>query len=379
MLCAAWPEVTDNLESTRRSAALFLDSFSGRYDPTSRRHFVARWTNIGDAHCLFGDLNVERGAFDAAAESWLCALTAFEVARRLVEEDDPQTGDVLGKLEAGISHFEALEQRVRRVEIASWNERKLPAYYVSAGGPDLCAPAVICISREDETGAMLLGRLLPVIVSRGMAALVVAYDDVLANLHGRSEILSFCLDYFSAHQEVDATRIGVYGEGLSAALATDFALADRRIAAAVCDGGLWNWVRNQASISWMTDTFHQPNDHLASARRSRLARRLSCPILLVAGGRSIVSAPEGIKLESDCIAARIDLKLLMPRLGPHSAGEFENFAARDDDIFAWLEHKLAHASASGGSRRSTSCTCSDNETKPFRMSCGPSQATPKLP
>lgn len=75
MLCAAWPEVTDNLESTRRNAALFLDSFSGHYEATSRRHFVARWTNIGDAHCLFGDLNVERGALDAAAEAWLCALT----------------------------------------------------------------------------------------------------------------------------------------------------------------------------------------------------------------------------------------------------------------------------------------------------------------
>ncbi|MGY3361813.1 hypothetical protein ACVWZK_008476 [Bradyrhizobium sp. GM0.4] len=190
MLCAAWPEVRDNLESTRRSAALFLDSFSGPYEATSRRHFVARWTNIGDAHCLFGDLNVEWGAFDAAAESWLCALTAFEVARRLVGADDPQTRDVLAKLGAGISNFGSLEQRVRRVEIASWDGRRLPAYYVSTGEPDLCTPAVICISREDETGAMLLGRLLPVIASRGMAALVVGYDDVSNGWHRQSDILS---------------------------------------------------------------------------------------------------------------------------------------------------------------------------------------------
>lgn len=341
MLCAAWPEVTDNLESTRRSAALFLDSFSGHYEATSRRHFVARWTNIGKAHSLLGDLNVERGALDAAAEAWLCALTAFELARRLVDEDDPQTGDVLAELEAVISNFGSLEQRVRRVEIATWDERKLPAYYLSAGEPGRCTPAVICISREDETGAMLLGRLLPVIANRGMAALVVAYDDVSASRHGRSEILSSCLDYLSAQQEVDACRIGIYGEGLSAALATHFALADRRIAAAVCDGGVWSWARTQASIWWMTGTSHLLDDHLASAHRSRLARRLKCPVLVVAGGRSIVSVPEGIKLESDCTAARIDLRLLMPR-----DGEFEHFAARDEDIFTWLEHKLAHASAS---------------------------------
>lgn len=344
MLCAAWPEVTDNLESTRRSAALFLASFSGRYEATSRRHFVARWTNIGDAHCLFGDLNLERGAFDVAAESWLCALTAFEVARRLVDEEDPEAGDVLAKLEAGISHFGSLQDRVRRVEIASWDERKLPAYYVSPGRTDLRAPAVICISREDETGAMLLGRLLPVIATRGMTALVVTYDDVSTSRHGQSELLSACLDYLSARHEVDRSRIGVYGEGLSAALATDFALADRRIAAAVCDGGLWSWARTQASISWITGTSHLLDDPSASAHRSRLARRLKCPILVVAGGRSIVSVPEGIKLESDCTAARIDLKLFMPPLAPTPVGEFENFGACDNDIFAWLEQKLADTS-----------------------------------
>lgn len=345
MLCAAWPEVTDNLESTRRSAALFLASFSGRYEATSRRHFVARWTNIGDAHCLFGDLNLERGAFDVAAESWLCALTAFEVARRLVDEEDAEAGVVLAKLEAAISDFGSLQERVRRVEIASWHERKLPAYYVSSCRTDLRAPAVICISREDETGAMLLGRLLPVIASRGMTALVVAYDDLSTSRHGQSELLSSCLDYLSARHEVDGSRIGVYGEGLSAALASDFALADRRIAAAVCDGGLWNWARTEASISWMTGTPHLLDDPLASARRSRLARRLKCPMLVVAGGRSIVSIRESIKLESDCTAARIDLKLVVPRLDPTPESDFENFAACDEEIFSWLERKLARISA----------------------------------
>ncbi|MBP0114402.1 alpha/beta hydrolase family protein [Bradyrhizobium vignae] len=302
--------------------------------------------NIGDAHRLFGELNAERGAFDAAEEAWLCALTAFEVARRLVDEDDPQAADVLAKLEGSISNFGSLEQRLRRVEIASWDERKLPAYYVSAARHNRGTPAVICISREDETGAMLLGRLLPVIAGRGMAALVVAYDDVSDSRLGQSEMLSSCLDYLSAQLEVDASRIGIYGEGLSAALATDFALADRRVTAAVCDGGLWNWARTQASISWITGTSHLLDDQSASAHRSRLARRLKCPILVVAGGLGIVSVPEAIKLESDCTAARVDLKLLMPRLTSISDREFENFAPCDEDIFAWLEHKLAHASAS---------------------------------
>lgn len=338
MLRAAWPEVTGNLASTRRSAAVFLDVFDEEYETSSRRNCVAKWTNIGEAHCLFGNLNVERGAFDEAAEAWLCALTAFEVAKRLTDEDDPQRGDVLAKLEASVERFGSLDQKVECVEIALCDDSKLSAYYVPPGASYSCVPAVLCISREEETAAMLLARLLPLITGRNMAALVISYDDVSSHWLGPSEmLLSCCLDYLSARPEIDATGIAIYGEGLSAALATGSAVADRRVAAAICDGGLWSSTRVRASIEWMTRTSDVLDEGPSSAQRSRLARRLRCPILVVAGGRSIVSVSEAAKLQADCTAASIDLELLLPST-PEAA--FENFVACDEGVFKWLERKF---------------------------------------
>lgn len=344
MLRAGWPEVTGNLAYTRRSVATFLDGFDEEYQIASWRTCIAKWTSIGDAHYSLGGLNFERGAFEEAAEAWLCAITAFEVAKRLTDENDQQRGDVLAKLQASVERFVTLNQKVEHVEISLCDEDKLWAWYVPAGASNQCVPAILCICREEETAAQLLTRLLPLITGRDMAVLVVSYDDVSSHWLGPSEmLLSYCLDYLSAKPQIDATRIAIYGEGLSAPLATGIAVADRRVAAAICDGGLWRWTRVRASIDWMTRTSDVLNERVSSAHRLRLARRLKCPILVVAGGRSIASVSEAIKLEADCKTASIDLELLLP---PKPERVFENFVACDDGVFKWLERKFERASAS---------------------------------
>lgn len=341
MLCAAWPHARGDLASTRRGAAVFLDNIDGIYASTTRQNWVARWTNIGDAHCRVGDLNIDKGAFGEATEAWLCALTAFEVARRLVDEGDPQSGDVSAKVEDGVQRFRSLEQKVERVRLACGDPAEFLGYYLPAGGPDLCAPAVVCISREEENGVTLLGRLLPVVVGRGISVLVVSHDDVSNQWRGQADILlSCCLDYLSVRPDVDPARVGVYGEGLSAVLATDLALSDRRVAVAVCDGGLWNWARTMASVRWITRPADEMDEEVLLARRSRLVRQLRCPVLVVAGGRGVVSVSEAIKLQADCAAVGFDLELAMPRMTRTPIGEIENFVTSDDCIFAWLEHKL---------------------------------------
>lgn len=341
MLCAAWPQAGGDLASTRRSAELFLDGLHGTYGELSRQNWAARWINIGDAHRLAADLHAESGAIHKATESWLGALTAFEVARRLIDEDDPQSAAVSARVNAGIQSFGSLEQRVERIQLSCCDQSRLDAFYLPAGRPASCSPAVICISREEETEATLLARLLPVVLGRGTSVLVVSHYAVSDRRGQAKLILSSCLDYLSARPGVDATRIGIYGEGLSAALATDLALSDRRIAAAVCDGGLWSWAHTRASIEWMTRTTDVLGEHQVSMRRLRLARQLKCPVLVVAGGRGIVSVPEAIKLDADCTEARVDLELAIARITHTSVGAFENFIAADECIFGWLDRKLA--------------------------------------
>lgn len=340
MCCAIWSHVRDDLASTRRDAAAFLDNLDEIFGGKTRRDWVSRWMSIGDAHCLVGDLNIGNGLFKKATEAWLCGLTAFEVARRLLDDNDPQSEAVSAKVEACIQKFVALENKLEQVKIPCFDQLQLPAYYLPAGSPTISAPAVICISREEETGAMLLGRLLPAVTDRPMSLLIVSHDDVSHHWRGQSEsLLSSCLDYLSLRSDVDAACIGVYGEGLSAVLATDFAASDRRAVAAVCDGGLWNWAWNLASVSWVTGA-DVMDEEAVSAHRSRVVQQLRCPVLVVAGGRGIVSVSEANKLQVDCAGARVDLELTTPRTVHTPVGEIENFVTSDDCIFTWLEHKL---------------------------------------
>ncbi|MFG3594740.1 alpha/beta hydrolase family protein [Bradyrhizobium sp. RDI18] len=313
-----------------------------------RQNWAATWTATGDAYCRLADLNINKRVFDMATEAWLCALTAFEVARRLVADDDREGADVSAKVEAGVQRFGlALGHKVESVQITCCDQIEFSAHYLPAGTPNLCAPAVICVSSEEEKGATLLGRLLPVVIRRAMSVLVVSHEDVAHHSRAESKILlSHCLDHLSARPDVDSNRIGVYGDGLSAALATDFAAYDNRIAAAVCDAGIWNWTRTLGSIGWITSTADDSDKDVVSACRSRLARQLSCPMLVVAGGRGVVSVSEAIKLQADCMTLGIDLDLAMPQIIQGApGGQVDNFVTSDDSIFTWLEKKLTRAAA----------------------------------
>lgn len=340
---AAWPQMWSDLESTRRGARVFLDNLDQICGTKSLQHWVAKWTEVGDAQCLLCDLNLKQGALAQAAQAWLSALTAFEVARRLVDEDHQENKNILLKVDLGIQKFGlCLSRKVERVEVAYFGRTKFDAYYLPSVDGSERVPAVICVSREEEAGATLLGRLLPVVIGRGISVLVVSHHDFSYQSRGRSgSFLSCCLDYLSGRPDVDAARIGVFGEGLSAVLATDFAMRDLRVAAAVCDGGLWNWARTLASISWMTGTIDVVDEEVMSERRLRMARRLRCPVLVVAGGRGIVNVSEAIKLQVDSAAACIDLELAVSRVTQTAVGEIENFVTSDDRIFGWLEQKLA--------------------------------------
>ncbi|QQN65429.1 hypothetical protein JIR23_06610 [Bradyrhizobium diazoefficiens] len=341
MLHAVCPQVWGDLVSTRRRAAVFLDNLDAVCGATNRRTWIAKWIKIGDTHCFLCDLNLSKGASAEAAEAWLSALTAFEVARRLLDENDQQSEEVSARVESVILRFgPCLEQKLEEIQIAGCDETECSAYFLPAGGPNLCSPPVICISREEETRATLLGRLLPAVIGRSISVLIVSHEDVTK--HGHSEtFLSCCLDFLSSRLGVDDTRVGVYGEGLSAVLATDFATSDERVAAAVCDGGLWSWARNLASVGWMTRSPSKLHEDALSVRRSRLARQMGCPVLVVAGGRGTVSVSEAIKLQAECRASCIDLEVMVARMVRAPVGEIENFVSSDDYIFGWLEHKLA--------------------------------------
>lgn len=342
MDCAAGARVFDSLASIRQGAAAFLDSLSFRHDVASYREWCASWAKLGDYYFERSKMNGGNTA-DLAQQACLCGLIAFEVAKRLADLVDIESGPISDKIEAGVQWLESDSKHgLDRAQIVCCDQSEVAGYYFppSTSAP---APAVICIAKEEEGASSLIGRLLPVVLDRRIAILIVSHQSISAS--GSPDLsLSSCFDFLSFQPQVDPLRIGVYGEGLSAVMATDFAAFDSRVAAAICDGGLWNWSRIRASIDWITSSAKESNEDVLSRRRSQRVRRVKCPILVVAGGRGIVSLPEAIGLQNDCLGTDVDLELAIPPVRSTSVGEIENFITSDDNVFRWLERKLTKTS-----------------------------------
>jgi len=342
---ARW-QLTSDLATIRERASAFLtNSASTRRDQKNTQQWSAEWTDIAEIHSQLAEGNIRKGRSDEATEAWFCALTAYEVARRLVAEDDRNGIDIAARIESCIQRLElSMADRIERVRIACGEPLELEALYLSAGSGR--TPAVICISMEQEPRAILFGRLLPAAFSRKLSLLIISHDDLLGgsrrefNMH-----LSNCLDYLLARSDVDDGRIGVYGEGGVGALATDFAAADSRLAAAVCDGGLWASSRNSASIGWFSGAMEAIDGPALSTQRSEKLRQLRCPVLVVVGGRGHVSASEAVALQANCMAESIDLELAMAPIIRASGNDIENFVSVDDRTLKWLETKLGASQA----------------------------------
>jgi acetyl esterase/lipase len=144
------------------------------------------------------------------------------------------------------------------------------------------------------------------------------------------------LDYLEARPDVDSRRIAVYGEGAGASHASRLALLDRRIAAAVCDGGIAAPIMRRASLRWMSGV-----GPAASSPASLLpSRRIPCPLLVVVGSRSMVWEEDALALQAGYRQAGADCSTVVPNCIPHPLGEAENFIAVDDFILEWLDSKL---------------------------------------
>ncbi|MCK1668922.1 hypothetical protein [Bradyrhizobium sp. 153] len=342
---ARW-QLKSDLATIRERASAFLNNPVPAYrDMQTTTQWSSEWIDIAEVHSQFGEERINRGNSDAATEAWLCALTAYEVARRLITGSD-QLAILVAGIERCIQRLEqSTKNRIERVRIGAGEPPELEALYLRCGS-GLHKQAVICISTEQEPGAILFSRLLSATFNRKLSLLIISHDDLLHD--SRHEVnmqLSSCLEYLSARPDVDPDRIGVYGDGISSALATDFAASDSRVAAAVCDGGLWSSSRSSASIGWLSGAGNAIDGLAMSSHRSQRIRQLRCPVLVVMGSRGLVSASEAVSLQAHCMAECIDLELAMAPIIRASGDEIENFVSLDDRTFTWLETKLGTSQA----------------------------------
>lgn len=336
-----------SLARLRKRASEFFENLSvADLAREAHRHlWVSDWLRVADDYRIFAESVREDSSVQIAREAWLCSLTAFEVARSLSRPGDLASTDLADKVDISLTGFEDdAGPAIERVTIDCFDQGALTGLFLPAfrhGRPS--APAVICISDEEITIGSMMSRLLPVSLCRNMSLLLVDASDLSVRRPFKLEhILQCWVDYLEARPDVDSQRIAIYGEGTGASHASRFALADRRIAAAVCDGGLLKSVTRRASLRWMTGL--EQAVHEGTSTGSLLpSRRIPCPLLMVPGSRSMVREQDALELQAGYRQAGADCSIVVPNRIPHPLGEVENFIAVDDFVFEWLDSKLGAA------------------------------------
>jgi hypothetical protein len=336
-----------SLARVRNRASDFFENLSvAELAREAHRHlWVSDWLRVADDYRIFAESVREDDSVLIAREAWLCSLTAVEVARRLSCPEDIESTDLADKVDISLTGFEdGAGPAIERVKIDCFDQGPLTGLFLPAcrhRRPS--APAVICVSDEEVTMGSMMSRLLPVSLCRNMSLLLVDACNLSVRRPFKLEhILQCWVDYLEARPDVDPQRIAIYGEGAGASHASRLALADRRIAAAVCDGGLLTSVMRRASLRWMTGAAQAVDDGTSTGSLLP-SRRIPCPLLTVVGSRSMVREQEALELQAGYRQAGADCSIVVPNRIPHPQGEVENFIAVDNFVFQWLDSKLGAA------------------------------------
>ncbi|WP_249149513.1 alpha/beta hydrolase [Bradyrhizobium liaoningense] len=328
----------------RKRASAFFESLSivelvqERY----RNRWVLDWTRIGNEYRTLAESARQSGLTQIAREECLCSLTALEVAKSLCCQENPARVD----LEVGstLSSFDGyLGKSIERVEVDYLDHGLLSGFFFRAPCHGSPAPAIICVADDEVTLHSIARRLLPASVGREISLLLIDGSNATIRRPFRPEhILACWLDYLESRPDVDIKRIAIYGEGMGAHYASNLALSDRRIAAAVCDGSLWTSVRRRALVPWMTGVEMRVGDK-SWIGSLRLSRRVPCPILVVVGHRSMVREQDAVELQADCRQAGADCSIVVPNRIIYPPDEIENFIAVDDFVLDWIGFKFGSA------------------------------------
>jgi dienelactone hydrolase len=146
------------------------------------------------------------------------------------------------------------------------------------------------------------------------------------------------LDYLLTRKDVDETRIAILGDGGGSSFVARGIAMDQRLAAAVCDGGVWdllerNFLRRRVSSGAAVGT---PGSEYS------LAQTLKCPVLVTVGENGWLEADRVFDLVNQLRTDRQDVSLkIFPGSETASCqGHIDNPSLANEFIFDWIADRL---------------------------------------
>lgn len=326
-------------------------------DPACEESWYLQWKQAADLNKSRGDIALARGHVQTALSNWLRAANYYRTAQAFMGIDDARQGAAVTQMIACSQLYLQHAMPAGEVVEISWGDAgaTLQGYFLPPPGrAGRKAPAVICVGASDQYKEEQLCRLTRYAHARGLALLLVdlpgqGHRRNLDEGFGRYDIetaISGWVDFLTERRDVNARKIGIFGEGLGASFATRGAGFDGRFALAVCDAGVWELHERAflaSRISGSVSLAGDFGDHIDLLCRSSIATRIDCPILVALGESDWLEA-DHVRNCCDALSASgrdVELKVFSAAETAASHAQIDNPTIANEFIFDWIADRLA--------------------------------------
>jgi dienelactone hydrolase len=323
---------------------------ASRIDPNDGKSWYREWNRTADICRERGDAALAHGHYLTAQSNWLRATCYYNAAVFDFDFADGRLQACLAKMRTCARRY--LEHRTPAGEVVAipWlSNYPLEGYFLPAPAASAQAPVVICIGEPGSRKEEHLYKTARYARDRGMSLLAVdllgpdngaRFDKVV----GRSDLemaVSHILDYLTSRDDVDEHRIAILGDGSNSSFVARGVALDQRFAAAVCDGGIWD-LQERAFLAGRI----APRD--ARHACDRVARNLSCPVLITVGEHGWLEADHVMLLFKQLKRDHQDitLKIFTAAETAASQGHSDNPTLANEFIFDWIADRLQCAAGS---------------------------------
>jgi len=320
---------------------------ASRIDVGDSGSWRQEWKRLADSSRERAERAFVSGNIATAQNNWLRAANYYLAASMAVQQVDADRPETPESLVSSVrlcvrSYLQSLCPRGEIVSVPWLEERSLEGYFLSPAEPASgTVPAVICIGESGRRKNELLFAMARHARARGMALLCAdlggesGSEAGVPDQVGKPETSVVALvDYLLERGDIDGNRIAVIGDGGTSSWVTRGVAFDRRLAAAVCDGGIWEL--------WESEFGGSHGGIRAIAPRPPLARTTGCPILVVMDEHGWLDPEYARKLLSQSREANAKLSLKVfgdSEIGASHASA-DNPTVANEFIFDWIERQL---------------------------------------
>jgi dienelactone hydrolase len=322
---------------------------SGRIVEGDDASWHREWQRLACASAQRAEVAHAAGCDVTAGKNWLRAVNYYLASIHLFDAAGcPCLAVVEAMRKCAESYLRHATPGGEIVSIPWLRSRPLQGYLLRPAGRRSASPVVVCMGEPGHRKEEYLVKLARHAGERGLALFALDFRGEgnadcgveLIGDHGIESVLSTVLDHLVERDDIDASRMAVLADCWgSSFVARGVGAEQHRIAATVCDGGLWDFhercfLAGRASGGEV--------DAASEPFASRVARNIECPLLITLGERGWLQAGRAgefvDRLQSS--GRDVTLKIFTSAETAAEQGHADNPTLANEFIFDWLRTRL---------------------------------------